>query len=345
MSADLQKVIGKDSFDVVIIGAGPVGLFTAFQAGMVKLRACVIDALEHVGGQCSTLYPDKPIYDIPAYSSITGEGLVRALMQQLEPFDTTFLLGKGVVSIAGDATAGFEVELSSGKRIRTWAVVVAGGAGAFAPTRPPLVGIEQYEGKSVFFHVSDSSKFVEKTLVIAGGGDSAVDWANYFAGRAAHIYLVHRRDRFRAAPASIDRLYENVADGLVELVVPYQLDALSGKDDGRLKSVTVASLDGKRRDLEADFLLPMFGLVTNLGPISDWGLDLSDGCIQVDPSNCMTRREGVYAVGDIASYPGKLKLILTGFADGANSMHAEYCRRNSGKVVTWEHSTSKGVPV
>ncbi len=327
--------------DVVIIGAGPVGLFAIFECGMLKMRCHVIDALDTTGGQCAALYPEKPIYDIPGFPRIDAAELIGKLEQQVQPFKPVFHLGQQVERLQ-PAGARWRVETAS-VALEARAVIVAAGVGAFGPHRPPLPGIERFEGKSVFYLVKRREDFRAKHVVIAGGGDSAVDWALSLAEIAASVRVVHRRAKFRAAPESAARLDAAAKEGKVELVVPYQLSGLEGTD-GRLEAVEVASLDGKTRRLPADVLLPFFGLAMNLGPIAEWGLALERNHIKVDPSTCATDRPGIFAIGDIVTYPGKLKLILSGFAEAAAAAHAIHPLVHPGQALHFEYSTTSGVP-
>ena len=328
--------------DVAIIGAGPVGLFAVFECGMLNLRCHVIDTLEVVGGQCAALYPEKPIYDIPACPSLLGRDLVARLEAQAAPFEPRYHLHQRVEALepSGD---GWRLTTSAGTAIEAEAVIVAAGVGAFGPNRPPLEGIESYEGKSVFYMVARPEAFRGQRVVIAGGGDSAVDWAVVLAEIAESVQVVHRRAKFRAAPESVRRLEALTEAGKVELVTPYQLDGLLGSG-GQLEAVRLRDLDGGTRDLPADALLPFFGLSMDLGPIAEWGLDLERNHIAVDPSTSMTSRDGIYAIGDIATYPNKLKLILTGFSEAAMAAHAIRPRVFPGEELHWEYSTTKGVP-
>lgn len=339
---DSAPTSGLTHTDIAIIGAGPVGLFTVFQAGMLNMRAHVFDCLDQIGGQCSTLYPQKPIYDIPAYPSISGAELINNLAAQCAPFEPQYHLGHSIEQITQDPSGGFVVTTSAKLSIHAKYVVIAGGSGVFAPTRPSLPNIEHYEKKSVFYHVADTQKFADKRVVIAGGGDSAVDWAIELSDIAKKIYMIHRRNHFRAAPESVARMEEKCRQGKIELVVPYQLAELSGAD-GQLTSVSVATLDGDTLILEADALLPLFGLITNIGPIAEWGLNIQDGGIAVDQETCSTNIEGIYAVGDIARYPSKLKLILSGFAEAAAAIHHAYLNSHPGELIQWEHSTTRGI--
>jgi thioredoxin reductase (NADPH) len=331
------------STDVAIIGAGPVGLFAVFELGMLKMRCHVIDALDAAGGQCVALYPEKPIYDIPGYPEIMAGELVARLQRQAAPFEPVYHLGQRVEAVTRREN-GWRLETSTGARIDCRAVVIAAGSGAFGPNRPPLPGIEAYEGQSVHYMVTRRETFRGKRVAIAGGGDSAVDWALSLADLAERIYVIHRRAKFRAAPESVAQMERlAVPGGKVEIVVPYQLHGLEG-GDGRLEAVVVRTLDGEERRLPADHLLAFFGLSMNLGPIAHWGLDLDHHHIVVDPATCQTSQPGIFAVGDISSYPGKLKLILSGFSEAAMAAHAIHPLVHPGEALHWEYSTTKGLP-
>lgn len=329
--------------DAIVIGAGPVGLFAVFQLGMARIRCHVVDVLDAPGGQLTALYPEKPIYDIPAFPKVMAGDLVDHLMTQAAPFHPHFHLGERVEGLtrSEDDTA-WRLTTSKGTVLEAPAVIVAAGAGAFGPNRPPLAGIEDYEGQSVFYMVSKREAFRDRRVVIAGGGDSAVDWALSLSDVAASVQVVHRRAKFRAAPESVARLHDLARSGRLELVTPYQLHGLDG-DGVRLSAVIVADLDGNTRRLEADCLLPFFGLATNLGPLAEWGLALDHQRIVVDPATCQTSVPGIFAVGDVASYPGKLKLILTGFSEAAMAAHAAYAVVHPGQALHFEHSTTTGI--
>ena len=330
--------------DIAIIGAGPVGLFAVFECGMLRMNCHVIDALDGIGGQCTALYPEKPIYDVPGFPAIDAADLIDRLAQQASPFKPVYHLGQRVDRLAPLADgAGWRLETSRGTVITCKAVMIAGGVGAFGPNRPPLPGLDAFEGRSVFYMVQRKADFAGKRLVIAGGGDSALDWAIALADTAERIFLVHRRPKFRAAPDSVAKAEALAAEGRIDMVIPYQLAGISGTD-GRLSSVTVATLDGERRDLPADALLAFFGLSMSLGPMLDWGLSLDKSHVQVDPATCETNLPGVYAIGDIAGYKNKLKLILTGFAEAATAAHAAFPRVHPDEVLRFEHSTTKGIP-
>jgi thioredoxin reductase (NADPH) len=331
------------STDVAIIGAGPVGLFAVFECGMLKMRCHVFDALDMAGGQCAALYPEKPIYDIPAYPQIGATELIDRLAEQAAPFKPVFHLGGSVETIARAADGGFVLATAAGDRVAARAVIIAAGVGAFGPNRPPLADLPAFEGKSVFYLVRRREDFRGKRVVIAGGGDSAVDWVLSLAEVAERVIVVHRRAKFRAAPDSAARLQRLADDGRIDLVVPYQLHALEGAD-GQLSHVVVADLAGGTRRLAADALLAFFGLAMNLGPIGQWGLALERNHIVVDPASAQSSIPGIFAIGDIATYPNKLKLILTGFAEAAMAAHAIYPLVHPGEALHFEYSTTKGVP-
>ena len=330
--------------DVAIIGAGPAGLFAAFECGMLTLTSVLIDSLAETGGQCAALYPEKPIYDIPAHPAIEGGALVAALESQIAPFAVPRLLGRRVEALEG-ARGDFTLRTDQGDTVRARAVLIAAGAGAFGPNRPPLAGLEGYEQSgAVQYYVRRKEAFRDRRVVIAGGGDSAVDWALALRDIAQHITLVHRRAKFRAAPESLAQLQAACRPGgAIELVVPYQLDRLHGAD-GRLAAVEVATLEGERRVLEADHLLAFFGLATDLGAIAQWGLQGPKHHIAITPSSCETSWPGVFAIGDVATYPGKLKLILQGFSEGAMAAHAIHPIARPGTALHFEYSTTKGAP-
>ncbi len=329
--------------DVVIVGAGPVGLFAVFECGMVRLRCHVIDVLDDAGGQCTALYPEKPIYDIPGFPCIEAAELVVRLKAQAAPFQPVYHLGEEVQAVEALSDGLWGVKTSKGTVVQAKAVIIAAGVGAFGPNRPPLDGIEAYEGKSVFYYVTQREAFRGKRVVIAGGGDTAVDWALSLAEIADRVSVIHRRDKFRAAPESEARLKVLVKAGKLDLVVPYQLHGLEGSA-GQLQAVIVATLDGATRRIEADALLPFFGLSMSLGPIADWQLALQHNQVVIDASTTATSKPGIFAIGDVVTYPGKLKLILTGFAEAAIAARSAYALIHPETPLHFEYSTTSGVP-
>jgi thioredoxin reductase (NADPH) len=312
------------------------------------MRCHVFDALDEPGGQCSALYPEKPIFDIPGHPRILAAALVERLLEQAAPFKPVFHLGRQVTALSAEDGGNWQIEADGGPMVSAKAVIVAAGVGAFGPNRPPLPGIERFErqgpGRGVQYLVARREDFRDRRVVIAGGGDSAVDWALSLADLAASVAVVHRRDKFRAAPESVARLRQLAATGQLELVIPYQLHGLEGEPAGDLAAVIVADLDGNQRRLEADVLLPFFGLSQNLGPVAQWGLNLERNHVAIDPATCAAGPAGIFAIGDIATYPGKLKLILSGFAEAAAAAHAAFPLVHPGEALHFEYSTTKGIP-
>lgn len=329
--------------DVAIIGAGPVGLFAAFECGMMRLGCHLIDTLDTWGGQCAALYPEKPIYDIPGFPQVDGAELVTRLHQQAEPFKPTYHLNQQVEKLSRTGDNFWWLETSRGTTIKAKVVIIAAGVGAFGPNRPPLDNLEHFEGTSVLYYVKRREDFRGKRIVIAGGGDSAVDWAISLADVAEHIYVVHRRPKFRAAPESSAQLEKLANLGKIELVIPYQLHGLNGCN-GQLESVEVATLEGEIRTLPADTLLPFFGLAMSLGPITEWGLSFDKNTIAINPLTTATNLPGIFAIGDVATYPNKLKLILCGFAEAAQAAHQARHYIHPDEAWHFEYSTTSGVP-
>jgi thioredoxin reductase (NADPH) len=329
------------STDIVIIGAGPVGLFMAFEAGMLNMKCHIIDTLDMVGGQCSALYPEKPIYDIPGFPKIEAQSLIDSLYIQASPFNPTYHLQQRVETLKKQ-NDNFIITTTKGTTIESKAVVIAAGCGAFGPNKPPLEHIEQYENKSIFYMVKKKSDFKDKRIVIAGGGDSAVDWAISLSEVAKKIIVVHRRPKFRCAPDSYEKLKSLNEIGVIDLVIPYQLDSIKGKN-GLLEEVIVEDLDNNKISIEADILLPFFGLSMQLGPIAEWNLELANHHILVNQSSMATNINGVFAIGDICIYKNKLKLILTGFAEAATAAHSIRNIVHPNEAFHFEHSTTKGI--
>jgi thioredoxin reductase (NADPH) len=326
--------------DIAIIGAGPVGLFTVFEAGYLGYKCAVLDSLPHIGGQLTALYPEKPIYDIPGYPSILAGELIDRLAEQAAPFAPEYILG-APVSAVRKTNDGFELTAGE-KTLAAKVVCIAGGMGVFTPRKPPLDNLDLYENHSVHYAVRDKSRFAGKTLVIAGGGDSAADWTVELAPLAKHIHLVHRRDDFRAADATVKRIHELVAEGKVTLELLSQLKAIDG-EAGHLKTVTLTHMNDGDKTLNADDLLCFFGLAPSLGPIADWGVGINGKKVTVTPDTMQTAQAGILAVGDITDYPGKLDLILTGFAEAAIAAKTAQAIIHPDKKFKLVYSTSQGI--
>jgi thioredoxin reductase (NADPH) len=327
--------------DVVIVGAGPAGLFAVFELGLLDIRCHLVDILPKAGGQCSELYPEKPIYDIPGYPIVTGQGIVDHLLKQIEPFHPTFHFGDMVESLQALGTLEapkFLVRVSGGQTFACKAVIVAAGGGSFQPKKPPIEGIDAYEGKSVFYAVRKMESFRDKNVVIVGGGDSALDWTLNLQPVAKRLALIHRRDDFRAAPHSVNAMREHVAAGRIDLRIG-QITGLTG-EGGELTAVTVKGADGGLEDIACDALIPFFGLTMKLGPVADWGLNLHENLIPVDTERFETNVPGVFAIGDINTYPGKLKLILCGFHEGALAAQRIHRYVYPDKRLTFQYTTS-----
>ena len=302
--------------DAVIVGAGPVGLFQVFELGLLEIKAHVIDSLPVVGGQCVELYPDKPIYDIPAVPVCTGQELTDNLLKQIEPFEPTFHLNQEVTVVQRRADGRFDLETSLGTKFITKTIFIAAGVGSFQPRTLKVEGIEGFEGKQVFYRVKDPSRFEGRNLVICGGGDSALDWALNLAGKAESVILLHRREDFRAAPASVAKMKEMCDNYEMQLIIG-QVTGIETKDD-KLAEIKVTGADGVTRRLPLDDLLVFFGLSPKLGPIAEWGLEIERKQLKVmDTEKFETNVPGIFAVGDINTYPGKKKLILSGFHEAA----------------------------
>ena len=319
--ADTTKLSGNGAggqpleIDALIVGAGPVGLFQVFELGLLEIKAHVIDSLKVVGGQCVELYPDKPIYDIPAVPICTGQELTDNLLKQIEPFEPTFHLGQEVAVVERREDGRFFVETSLGTRFITKTIFIAAGVGSFQPRTLKVEGIDRFDGKQLFYRVKDPSRFHGRNLVIIGGGDSALDWTLDLVGKAESVVMIHRRDGFRAAPASVAKMKELCE----QLEMQFVVGQVSGYEekDGVLTEVKVTGADGVTRRLPVDDLLVFFGLSPKLGPIAEWGLDLERKQIKVDTEKFETNIPGIFAVGDINTYPGKKKLILSGFHEAA----------------------------
>lgn len=328
--------------DVCIIGAGPVGLFAVFELGLLKLRSHLIDALPQVGGQLSEIYPHKPIYDIPGYPSINAQELVDNLMKQIEPFKPSFTLGERVEQIERIDGGAFRLMTNEGTEVEAKAIVIAGGLGCFEPRKPELPGLSAFEqGKTVRYMVKDPELFRGKKVVLAGGGDSALDWTVFLADVAAELTLVHRNEGFRGAPDTANKVLELAQAGKIRLLLNAQLQGLSG-ENGQLETVAVSQPQGEVV-VPADYFVPLFGLSPKLGPIADWGLNLDKNAILVNVEDYSTNVPGIYAIGDINTYPGKLKLILCGFHEAALMSHSVYKRIFPEKKLSLKYTTVNGV--
>ncbi len=323
--------------DVVIIGAGPCGLFAVFELGLLDIKAHVIDILDRAGGQCAELYPEKPIYDIPALPIVTGQELTDKLMQQIKPFGAEFHFSERIDALTKEADGRFRLMSDAGQVFLTKVVVVAAGGGSFTPKRPPLDGIEAYEGTSVFYSVRKIETMRGRDIVIAGGGDSALDWTLNLHPVAKSLTLIHRRDEFRAAPHSVEKMRALVAGGKVRLAIG-QVMKLNGDGD-QLTSVEIKTAAGVET-LPCTALLPFFGLTMKLGPVANWGLNLHENLIPVDTERFETSEKGIFAIGDINSYPGKLKLILSGFHEAALMAQAAHKIVYPGKKLLFQYTTS-----
>jgi thioredoxin reductase (NADPH) len=324
--------------DAVIIGAGPCGLFTVFELGLLDIRTHVIDILDRPGGQCAELYPEKPIYDIPALPLVTGAELTSRLMEQAAPFKPQFHFNQMVTSLSKRDDGGFELATDGGITFHCKVVVIAAGGGSFQPKKPPIPGIDAYEGSSVFYSVKKKESFRGKDVLIIGGGDSAFDWTNNLQPIAKSMTLLHRRDEFRAAPDSVNKMRELVAAGKMQLKLG-QVTGLTGAD-GVLSSAQVKGNDGSMFDVACNAVLPFFGLTMKLGPVADWGLNLHENLISVDTAKFQTNVPGIFAVGDINTYPGKLKLILSGFHEAALMAQEAFHIINPGERLLFQYTTS-----
>jgi thioredoxin reductase (NADPH) len=327
--------------DVVIVGAGPAGLFAVFELGLLDIKCHLIDILPKPGGQCAELYPEKPIYDIPGHPMVTGQGLIDHLLQQIEPFHPTFHYGDMVeaLEVLGTTEApAFRVRASGGRIFECKVVIVAAGGGSFQPKKPPIDGIEVYEEKSVFYAVRKVEDFRDRNVVIVGGGDSALDWTLNLAPVAKKLTLIHRRDDFRAAPHSVKAMRDLVGAGKIELHIG-QIASLTG-EAGELASATLKAGDGSAREIACERLIPFFGLTMKLGPIGEWGLNLHENLVPVDTEKFETNIPGIFAIGDINHYPGKLKLILCGFHEAALAAQKAHRYIYPEKRLTFQYTTS-----
>ena len=338
MSRELSVPAAAIETDVVIVGAGPIGLFAVFELGLIDLKCHLVDILDRPGGQCTELYPEKPIYDIPGIPIITGQELTERLMEQIKPFDAQFHYGEMVESLVKLDDGRWQLTTDAGTVLTAPVLVIAAGGGSFVPKRPPLDGIEAYEGKSVFYAVRKMDRFKGCNILIAGGGDSALDWTINLAPIAKSLTLVHHRDGFRAAQHSVNQMRALVREGKISFHVA-SVKALHGKN-GILESVTLQGADKKKWDHEADAFLPFFGLTIKLGPIAEFGIALHKNLIPVDTEKFESATPGIFAIGDINTYPGKLKLILSGFHEAALMAQAAFHICRPGEKLRFQYTTS-----
>ena len=327
--------------DILIIGAGPCGLFTVFEAGLLKLQCHLVDALPTIGGQLSEIYPKKPIYDIPGYPSILAEELAANLMKQIEPFKPSFTLGERAEQITKLPSDHFEMKTNKNTIIEAPVVAIAGGLGCFEPRKPTIENIVDFEDRGVDYIIKDPEKFRNKRIVIAGGGDSALDWSIYLSDIAQEVVMIHRRTEFRGAPESVSKVGELVESGMIRLITEAEVTGLKGEH--KLESVEIQRTNQEPLILNTDYFIPLFGLTPKLGPIADWGLNLDKNAIVVNTLDYSTNVEGIYAIGDINTYEGKLKLILCGFHEATLMVQSAYRIIHSGKKPGFKYTTVTGI--
>ncbi|MEQ9402540.1 MAG: NAD(P)/FAD-dependent oxidoreductase [Cyclobacteriaceae bacterium] len=327
--------------DVLIIGAGPVGLFTVFEAGLLNLKCHLIDSLPYPGGQCAEIYPKKPIFDIPAWPEILAENLVENLLTQIEPFQPSYTLGERAESLEKDEEDHFIITTREGTRHRSKVVIIAGGLGSFEPRKPPIPELGQFENKGVDYFIKVPEKYNNKKVVISGGGDSALDWTIHLADIAEQLTLIHRRNEFRGAQESVRKVRDLAEKGKIELITHAEVIGLNGAT--RLNELNVKA-DSSEFRIEADYFLPLFGLLPKLGPIGDWGLEIEKNAIRVHNAyDYSTNIRGIYAVGDVNIYPGKLKLILSGFHEATLALQSAYKIIHPGKKHVMKYTTVNGI--
>jgi thioredoxin reductase (NADPH) len=329
------------STDLCIIGAGPVGLFAVFEAGLLKMRCHLIDTLPQIGGQLSEIYPHKPIYDIPGYPEIKAQELVERLMEQIAPFDPGFTLGERVETLVKQDDGSFLVGTNDGTMIECQVVLIAGGLGCFEPRKPDIEGLIDFEGKGVEYMVKNPETFRNKRVILAGGGDSALDWTIFLSDVAERVTLIHRGDTFRGAPDSAEKVHELANNGKIDLILQSNLLSVSGTD--QLKEVSFIGRDQVKTSIETDFLIPLFGLSPKLGPIAEWGLTIDKSAIQVNTFDYSTNVDRIYAIGDINTYPGKLKLILCGFHEAALMVQSAFKYVHPDQKLSFKYTTVYGV--
>lgn len=327
--------------DICIIGAGPVGLFAVFEAGLLKMRCHLIDALPQIGGQLSEIYPRKPIYDIPGFPTIDAQDLVDNLMEQIKPFHPTFTIGERVETIDKQEDGSFNLTSNEGTEINAKVVVIAAGLGSFEPRKPVVKGLENFEGKGVTYMIKNPEIYRDKKVVLAGGGDSALDWTIHLADIAKEVTLVHRSDSFRGAPDSAEKVFNMANEGKIRLLLQSNLNSVQG--NGTIQSVGILDKDKKETILETDTLIPLFGLSPKLGPIANWGLNIDKNAIEVNTEDYSTNVPGIYAIGDINTYPGKLKLILCGFHESALMAQSAFKYVYPDQKLSFKYTTVNGI--
>jgi thioredoxin reductase (NADPH) len=327
--------------DICIIGAGPVGLFAVFEAGLLKMRCHLIDVLPQIGGQLSEIYPRKPIYDIPGYPTIDAQDLVDNLMEQIKPFHPTFTIGERVESIDKQEDGSFNLMSNEGTQINAKVIVIAAGLGSFEPRKPVVKGLADFEGKGVTYMVKNPESYRDKKVVLAGGGDSALDWTIFLADIAKEVTLVHRSDSFRGAPDSAEKVFNMANEGKIRLLLQSNLNSVQG--NGSVQSVGILDKDKNEIFLETDTLIPLFGLSPKLGPIADWGLNVDKSAIEVNTVDYSTPIPGIFAIGDINTYPGKLKLILCGFHEGALMAQSAFKYVYPNQKLSFKYTTVNGI--
>ncbi len=327
--------------DICVVGAGPVGLFSVFEAGLLKMRCHLVDALPQVGGQLSEIYPRKPIYDIPGFPEVQAQDLVDNLMKQIAPFHPTFTLGERVEGIERQEDKSFIVTTNEETQIHCKVIVIAGGLGCFEPRKPSVEQLERFEGKGVHYMVKDPELFRDKDIVLAGGGDSALDWTIYLANVASKVTLVHRGETFRGAPDSAEKVFNLAEQGKINLILKSNVVKIDG--NGHLQEVVVADNTNQTKSLKADYLIPLFGLSPKLGPIANWGLNIDKNAILVDTFDYSTNVEGIFAIGDINTYPGKLKLILCGFHEAALMAQSAFKFVYPNQKLSFKYTTVNGI--
>ena len=323
--------------DAVVIGSGPVGLFSVFELGLLDIKCEVVDILDKPGGQCAELYPDKPIYDIPGMPVVMGNELVKLLIKQINPFNPNFHLSSMITELEREGDDLWKTKTDTGKAFLSKVVVIAAGGGSFQPKKPPIKGISEYENKSVFYSIRDRKKFKGKNIVIVGGGDSALDWAIALNDDADSTTLIHRREEFRAAPETVNKVSSLISENKIKFHLG-QVKSLNGKD-GVLDNVVCSQGDNEIK-IDCDTILPFFGLTMKLGPVADWGINLNENLVSVDTEKFETDQKGIFAIGDINTYPGKLKLILCGFHEAALMAQKAHSYVYPDKKITFQYTTS-----